>query len=84
MTGEQIRRGRIFASLVRKVDPEIPIVWGGAHPSLLPDMTIQDDKVDIICTGEGDISFPMLVSELKKNGTGNISQVPAIIYLDKD
>jgi radical SAM superfamily enzyme YgiQ (UPF0313 family) len=84
MTGEQIRRGRIFASLVRKADPEIPIVWGGAHPSLLPIMTIQDDKVDIICSGEGDISFPILVSELKKNGTGDMSKVPGIIYLDKD
>ena len=84
MTGEQIRRGKIFSSLVRKIDPKIPIVWGGAHPSLLPEMTIEDDKVDIVCIGEGDESFPILVSELKKNGTGDLSKVPGIIYRDKD
>ena len=84
MTGEQIRRGKIFSSLIRKADPKIPIVWGGAHPSLLPEMTIKDDKVDIVCVGEGDESFPILVSELKKNGTGNLSKVPGIVYRDKD
>ncbi len=84
MTGEQIRRGKIFSSLIRKADPKIPIVWGGAHPSLLPEMTIEDDKVDIVCIGEGDKSFPILVSELKKNGTNDLSKVPGIIYRDKD
>jgi radical SAM superfamily enzyme YgiQ (UPF0313 family) len=84
MTGEQIRRGRMLASLVRKMNPNIPIVWGGAHPTLLPEMTIKDELVDIICAGEGDISFPILVSELKKNSTGNMLKVPGIIYVQKD
>ena len=61
MTGEQIRRGKLFAKMVREFDQSIPIVWGGAHPSLLPEMTIEDESVDLICTGEGDISFPILV-----------------------
>ena len=84
MTGEQIRRGKIYASLVKKINPKIPIVWGGAHPTLLPEMTLADKDVDIIVAGEGDISFPKLVSELKKNGTGNISKVPGIHYVDKN
>tara|TARA_B100001123_G_C15259267_1_gene1005934 strand:- start:38 stop:1480 length:1443 start_codon:yes stop_codon:yes gene_type:complete len=84
MTGEQIRRGKIFANIVRQFNKNIPIVWGGAHPTLLPEMTMQDDMVDIIATGEGDISFPILVRELKKNGTGDLSKVPGIVYFDKD
>ena len=65
MTGEQIRRGKLFAKMVREFDETIPVVWGGAHPSLLPEMTIEDKSVDLICTGEGDISFPILVKELQ-------------------
>ena len=84
MTGEQIRRGKIFASLVKKYNPNIPVVWGGAHPSLLPETTIKDEHVDIVVRDEGDISFPILVSELKKNGTGDMSKVPGICYMDKN
>ena len=84
MTGEQIRRGKIFASLVKKYNPNIPVVWGGAHPSLLPDTTIKDEHVDIVVRDEGDISFPILVSELKKNGTADMSKVPGICYIDKN
>ncbi len=83
MTGEQIRRGKMFAKMIREFDEKIPIVWGGAHPSLLPEMTIEDETVDLICTGEGDISFPILVTELKKNGTGDLSKVPGLVYKDK-
>ena len=60
MTGEQIRRGKTFSKMIREIDETIPIVWGGAHPSLLPEMTIEYKSVDLIITGEGDISFPIL------------------------
>ena len=73
----------MFAKMIREFDEKIPIVWGGAHPSLLPEMTIEDETVDLICIGEGDISFPILVTELKKNGTGDLSKVPGLVYKDK-
>lgn len=82
MTGMQIRRGRGFASLVRETDPDISIVWGGAHPTILPEMTIKDEYVDIVVCGEGDISFPLLVSQLKKKD--DISSVPGIYYTDNN
>ena len=82
MTGMQIRMGRKFASLVRETNPNIPIVWGGAHPTILPEMTIKDEYVDIVVYGEGDISFPFLVSQLKEKD--DISKVPGIYYMDNN
>ena len=84
MTGEQIRRGKAFSKMIKEIDETIPIVWGGAHPSLLPEMTLEDKSVDLIITGEGDISFPILCSELKKNGTGNLNKVPGLVFKDKN
>ena len=55
---------------------------GGAHPSLLPEMTIEDETVDLICIGEGDISFPICYRI--KNGTGDLSKVPGLVYKDKN
>ena len=51
MTGEQIRRGKMFAKMIREFDEKIPIVWGGAHPSLLPEMTIEIPGVFDTLTG---------------------------------
>ena len=69
MTGKQIENGLRFAGIVRNIDKSIPIVWGGAHPTLLPVLTLEDPLVDIVVYGEGDISFPELVERLKSRDT---------------
>jgi len=54
MTGPQIRWGLRAAELVREAAPACPIVWGGIHPSLLPDQTLADDRVDSVVVGRGE------------------------------
>ncbi len=36
-------------------------MWGGPHPSTVPEQTLENDYVDIVCIGEGDATFPELV-----------------------
>lgn len=40
MTGYQINYGLPIAQIVRDLNPEIPIVWGGVHPTIHPESTI--------------------------------------------
>jgi len=54
MSGTQIRYGLDFAKKVRDADEETPIVWGGVHPTLLPDQTAANKLVDIVVRGEGE------------------------------
>ena len=55
MTGSQIKNGIEIATELRSTyGKEIPLVWGGVHPTLYPDKTIQHPLVDIIVQGEGD------------------------------
>jgi radical SAM superfamily enzyme YgiQ (UPF0313 family) len=82
MTGRQIENGLRFAAIVRSYDKNIPIVWGGAHPTLLPLLTLQDPFVDIVVYGEGDISFPLLVERLKNRE--NYADVAGICFKTKD
>lgn len=42
------------ASEIKKTS-DIPIIFGGVHVFLNPGKTIQEDCIDIICTGEGEI-----------------------------
>jgi len=59
-TSYAIRSAIQAAIFVRKINPSIPIIWGGVHPSLDPQNTIQHPLVDAVFRGEGDIAFPVL------------------------
>lgn len=63
MTGHQIRYGLAFARFVR-AHSDAAIVWGGIHPSLLPEQTAEHDLADYVVAGEGDEAFVELVERL--------------------
>jgi radical SAM superfamily enzyme YgiQ (UPF0313 family) len=65
MTGPQIAGGIEAASLIRRLSPSMPIIWGGVHPSLLPEETIHNEFVDIIVVGDGEVTFKELADVLK-------------------
>ncbi len=76
MTSYQIKRGLAFAQFIRDSNPCIPIVWGGWHPSLMPEQTIANDLVDIVIIGQGEITFPELVQRLAdKKDIGSIQNL---------
>lgn len=61
MTGYQIKDGLRFAQKVRRINKEIPIVWGGVHVSLMPEQSIINDNIDIVVVGQGEEAFLDLV-----------------------
>ena len=66
MTGTQIFFAMLMAKEARNLtNGSVPIVWGGAHPSILPEQTLESDLVDIIVVGEGEITFFELIQALE-------------------
>ncbi len=65
MTGPQISGALEAASIIKKVSPAVPVVWGGVHPSLAPEQTIKDDRVDMIVLGDGEEPFRELVDAVR-------------------
>lgn len=43
-----------FASRIKKRNPNIPIIFGGIHPTVVPEVVIKEKNVDIVCVGEGE------------------------------
>jgi len=83
MTGIHIHFALEVAKAVRlAAGSNVPIVWGGPHPSILPQQTLQSDYVDIVCVGEGDLSFYKLVKALE--GNAELSQVNGIAFKDNN
>ena len=77
MTGDQIGYGLKFAGLVRKHSPAA-IVWGGVHPSLLPEQTAAHELVDYAVAGEGEYAFADLVECLEQNE--DAAEIPGVFF----
>lgn len=54
MTCYQIKNTLRLASIIRDIDPGIPIVWGGCHPSMCAEQTLGSKLVDFVVKGEGE------------------------------
>ncbi len=78
LTGFQISDGLEVAKAVREANPKVPIVWGGWHPSLLPEQTMQNEYVDIIVRGQGERTFYELVKALEKGNS--LKEITGISY----
>jgi anaerobic magnesium-protoporphyrin IX monomethyl ester cyclase len=67
-TGHQIHGGLSAAAMVRSLQPDVPLVWGGVHPTLVQDSTIRHPLVDIVCAGEGEATVVELARCLADGG----------------
>jgi anaerobic magnesium-protoporphyrin IX monomethyl ester cyclase len=78
MTGLQIKYALEFSQYVKEQGVACPIVWGGIHPTLLPEQTARDDLVDVVVRGEGELIVRDLANCL---ASGNpIHDVAGITY----
>jgi len=64
MTGAQISNGLRFSKIVKE-ESDIPVVWGGAHPTVEPEATLAHPLIDLVLCGDGEETFLELVGNLK-------------------
>lgn len=61
VTGPMITQGVLVAQAVRATHPDLPIVVGGWHASILPEQTLRAPYVDAVVKGQGEITFLEIV-----------------------
>ncbi len=81
-TGPMLRDLIKVAKHMRATQPEVPLVWGGIHASLLPEMTLQDDLVDIVVNGEGEYTLHELAQRLEKGES--LEGLPGVLFKTED
>ena len=59
----------------------MPVIWGGPHPSILPEQTLESEYVDIVCIGEGDITFYEIVKALEKGES--LSEIKGVAFKEE-
>ena len=78
LTGHMIRSAVDMARFVRSLRPELPIIFGGWHPSLLPEQTLQEDIVDILVRGQGEKT--LLETALRLRDGNGIEDVRSVSF----
>ena len=64
-----------IGKFIRQVYSDLPFVFGGVHPTLLPEQTIQHSLVDVICIGEGEDSFLEYLDKLNEDQAPNVEGI---------
>lgn len=76
--GAMVSSALDFAQMVRETAPEVPLVWGGIHPSLLPEQTLRNPYVDVVVCGEGEETIKELAQAIKDGS--DLSGVRGVAY----
>ncbi len=78
LTGRMIHAALGLSRFVRQVNPKLPIIYGGWHPTLLPEQTLREDSVDAVARGQGELTL-LEAAERLRRGT-SFESVPGISY----
>jgi len=95
LTGEMINNALEISRFV-KDNSKVPVVWGGVHPTILPEQTLGSRDIDIVVIGEGELTLHELVRALrdkrpldeirglayKKDGEIKVNQFRELMDLD--
>ena len=81
-TGNQIKDGLMISRVVKNAYPELPVVWGGWHPSLMPMQTIADPHIDIVVKGQGERTFSELVDALYQGKS--LKDIEGLVFKEGD
>jgi len=67
ITGTPIKDAVAISRLAKTFAPNVPVVWGGWHPSIYPEQCIREGYADYCVFGQGEITFVELLDALESN-----------------
>lgn len=77
-TGRSTVLSAEFSEMIKKDNEDIPIVWGGVHPTLLPQQCLSEHYIDIVGLEEGEETVVEIAQSLE--GKRRLSDVKGIGY----
>ncbi|NIR49210.1 radical SAM protein [candidate division KSB1 bacterium] len=81
ITGPMIAGAVEVGKAVKQNYPDVPIVLGGWHPSILPRQTLEADFVDVVALKQGEMTLMELVKCFENGGA--VEDVSGILWKDE-
>jgi anaerobic magnesium-protoporphyrin IX monomethyl ester cyclase len=78
LTGYAIADGLEMAGLAKTLRPEMPVIWGGWHPTFAASQAAADSRVDVVVRGQGERTFVELLGALEERRSWR--EIPGLTY----
>ncbi|MBU1627483.1 cobalamin-dependent protein, partial [bacterium] len=74
----------MISKIAKGIRPEITVVWGGVHPTFLPEECLKYKEVDYLILGEGENIFLDLVKGFNKQKKDEILSIDGLAFIAED
>ncbi len=64
LTGAPIADAIDMSRAVKRAQPQLPVIWGGWHPSMFARECFEEGAVDVVVRGQGEATFAEIVQRL--------------------
>ncbi len=68
-----------ISSLCKKINPSCHVVWGGPHPTILPEQTLGYEGIDFVVRGEGEKTLAEFIQAINSSSP-NLSRIKGLSY----
>jgi radical SAM superfamily enzyme YgiQ (UPF0313 family) len=66
LTGAPIRDALHISRAAKQIRPDLPVIWGGWHPSMFAGECLADPSVDVTVQGQGEATLGEIVERLAR------------------
>jgi radical SAM superfamily enzyme YgiQ (UPF0313 family) len=73
----QVANSLELSEYIKEKYPNKKIIWGGIHPSLLPEQTVKDKSIDYVCQREGEGCLLDLCNDIP------LKEIKNLVYKEK-
>ncbi len=78
------KRMILYADIIKEINSSAVIIAGGSAAMSVPELLLQNSKVDVVCAGEGEKVIIDLLEELKSNKLEDLKHVKGFYYKVND
>ena len=84
MGGPQLRSAIAVSKAIRKALPALPIIWGGAFPTVVPQAAVSSPFVDFAVRGQGEDTFLELLNALHAGPEATFHGISGLSWRHRD
>src|SRR6185437_6523693 len=84
MGGPQLTGAIAVSKAIRAAAPSIPIIWGGAFPTICPDAAVNSPYVDYAVRAQGEDTLLELLDALDQRRTADLTSIAGLSWSNGD
>jgi len=70
------QRNMALVRVLKEANPNLIVVCGGCHATLLPEVALENEGLSFVVVGEGEISLPALMDALANSDVATVKALP--------